>query len=292
MDNTDIPENPFLDDYPEWLQAPREIRLEIIHKSAREQGIKYALNTSLEVSNYFDMPTPTVFGSHWFSHFTRHKNWLCDVFGKVAPELVEPSIRTFLYANKYNSVLEQGLSLITIDNQPTNPHEIMYSKSDRLSIKPRLALVLFCRVPSERDPLEELFNDTYFLTPEIGCWVLYCMGLVWFFEAAALYSTNPPEAHNMLFEASQALEHADSLNNSHCETTITKSASELAKRRHAENYALADEVRTYWRQNIDPSLSAQKAADEIVRCNLVSLSHKKIAEIISALRKTEVMRTK
>ncbi|WP_200157929.1 hypothetical protein [Allochromatium vinosum] len=62
-------------------------------------------------------------------------------------------------------------------------------------------------------------------------------------------------------------------------------ASELARRRHAENYALAQEAIKYWEQNIDPSLSAQKAATELDRAGVVPLSHKKIAEIIAAERR-------
>lgn len=68
-------------------------------------------------------------------------------------------------------------------------------------------------------------------------------------------------------------------------------AAELAKMRHAENYALAEDVRRYWRAHIDPSLSAQRAAEQVIRANVVPLSHKKIAEIISRLRKEEAVRT-
>ena len=65
--------------------------------------------------------------------------------------------------------------------------------------------------------------------------------------------------------------------------TSTDAASQLAKMRHAENYALADDALKYWRENIDPHLSAAKAANDLVR--VVPLSHKKLAEIISAARK-------
>ena len=67
-------------------------------------------------------------------------------------------------------------------------------------------------------------------------------------------------------------------------------ASVLAGMRHAENHAIKNDVRRFWRENIDPNLSAQKAANEVLRANLVPLSHKKIAEIISALRREEGLR--
>ncbi|CAB3861248.1 hypothetical protein [Achromobacter denitrificans] len=68
-------------------------------------------------------------------------------------------------------------------------------------------------------------------------------------------------------------------------------ASALAKMRHAENYALAEDVAKFWREHIDPSLSAQKAAEQVFRANVVPFSYKKIAEIISRLRKEKALRT-
>ena len=56
----------------------------------------------------------------------------------------------------------------------------------------------------------------------------------------------------------------------------------MARLRHSENYALAEDALAYWRENIDPSLSAQKAASKLER--VVPLSHKKLAEIVSAER--------
>lgn len=63
----------------------------------------------------------------------------------------------------------------------------------------------------------------------------------------------------------------------------TNPATELAKKRHAENYALIGDAIKYWREKIDPNLSASKAANELVR--VVPLSHKKLAEVIAAERK-------
>lgn len=60
-------------------------------------------------------------------------------------------------------------------------------------------------------------------------------------------------------------------------------AVEMAKLRHAENYAMTDEAIKYWRDNIDPSMSASKAANELIR--IVPLSHKKLAEVVAAEKK-------
>lgn len=60
-------------------------------------------------------------------------------------------------------------------------------------------------------------------------------------------------------------------------------AAHMAKMRHAENYAMADEALKYWQENIDPKLSAEAAANELLR--IVPLSHKKLAKIVSAAKK-------
>lgn len=65
----------------------------------------------------------------------------------------------------------------------------------------------------------------------------------------------------------------------------TNPAAALAKKRHAENYALVDDALKYWREKIDPTLSAAKAANELVR--VVPLSHKKLAEVVSAEKKKQ-----
>lgn len=60
-------------------------------------------------------------------------------------------------------------------------------------------------------------------------------------------------------------------------------AAELASKRHAENYALAEKALKYWRENIDMKLSAAKAANQLMR--VVPLSHKKLAELVSEEKK-------
>lgn len=64
----------------------------------------------------------------------------------------------------------------------------------------------------------------------------------------------------------------------------------LASLRHLETKRKRKAVEDYWRGNIDPTLSAQKAADKVVAAEVSTLSHKVIAEIISALRKAEALR--
>jgi hypothetical protein len=62
-------------------------------------------------------------------------------------------------------------------------------------------------------------------------------------------------------------------------------ATVMAKSRHRDHMADRKIIEEYWRKNIDPKLSAEKAAIQIERAEIVKTSHKKIAEIISALRR-------
>jgi len=66
----------------------------------------------------------------------------------------------------------------------------------------------------------------------------------------------------------------------------------LAQIRHQKTRREHEKVADYWRSNIDAKLSAQKAADCVLLAGVTSLSHKKIAEIISPLRKAELIRKK
>lgn len=48
--------------------------------------------------------------------------------------------------------------------------------------------------------------------------------------------------------------------------------------RHAETRSMREDAIDYWRKNIDPKLSAPKAANELIK--IVPLSHRKLEEII------------
>jgi hypothetical protein len=60
-------------------------------------------------------------------------------------------------------------------------------------------------------------------------------------------------------------------------------ASAMARLSHAEDYALVEEAVKYWREKIDPGMSAAKAANELV--SIVPLSHKKLAAVVSKEKK-------
>lgn len=60
-------------------------------------------------------------------------------------------------------------------------------------------------------------------------------------------------------------------------------ATRLANKRHKEHYAMIEQAKEYWRKNINPTISASKAADRLQK--VVPLSHKKLAEVIAVEKK-------
>ena len=197
-------------------------------------------------------------------------------------------MRFSVYARAYDAALKLGLSMYDVPTEPEEDHDDLEDKDQTKKIV--RAWSLYLRVPSELDAVEELCEGTQLDMPVLGAFILYSMSLVWFYDAAECYEKNVSNAFDILYEASEASSYSQGLFLRANTPEKNNPASVLAKRRHAENYALTEYVRSYWRKNIDPALSAQKAAEEIFRSNVVQLSHRKIAEIISALRRTEPKR--
>jgi hypothetical protein len=75
------------------------------------------------------------------------------------------------------------------------------------------------------------------------------------------------------------------------EAMRTRVISELGKQgadaRHKESRSEREFVKRYWRENIDRSLSADKAAEELSRRNVVNLGHRTLARIVSEAKKEQ-----
>jgi hypothetical protein len=69
-----------------------------------------------------------------------------------------------------------------------------------------------------------------------------------------------------------------------------KPGAALAWLRHQRTREEITKIEDYWIKNVDHKISAQKAADKILMSNITDLSHKKVAEVISRLRKREALR--
>lgn len=68
--------------------------------------------------------------------------------------------------------------------------------------------------------------------------------------------------------------------------------SALANFKHVGTRLERKKITDYWLSNVDRSLSAQRAADVILASGITNLSHKKIAEYVSPLRRAEAERKK
>lgn len=66
-------------------------------------------------------------------------------------------------------------------------------------------------------------------------------------------------------------------------------ASIMALRRHAASAAEKKRILEYWKENIDPGLSAAKAATQIVASGKFSLEYRTIQTLISASKKTTLL---
>ena len=70
---------------------------------------------------------------------------------------------------------------------------------------------------------------------------------------------------------------------------ISQTAREKATARHAGTYKTREEIVRHWREKISPTLSAQKAADEMLGLFIWSdgseVAHKKLAEIVAEEKK-------
>lgn len=62
-------------------------------------------------------------------------------------------------------------------------------------------------------------------------------------------------------------------------------AKRNAEKRHLETYALRNEVVQYWKNNIDPKLSADKAAEILAKHFSPLLSFRKLSEYVSNAKK-------
>jgi hypothetical protein len=277
-------------------------RSEDASRVANEVATNNAMQSVFEVFKYIYDDIPEVFGRRWVSHISWHRERLKEKYGDRLDALVTVALRGYVYAYyrgaTYLAELVGKKPFMTTDGKVdmTNPAE--YADYEGWES------IFYSEIVAPIKKPTQLLKDTQLDTFPSDEDITAIMGVVWFFDAASNYPQDPAKAMDILFEASQAM--ADSYGLFNWDGGIESGRNEpdfgtggdmkshaaiMARQRHAENYALADYVRMYWKENVDPALSAQKAAEEIIRANVVPLSHKKIAEIISALRKREAKRT-
>lgn len=236
---------------------------------------------------YVTNDIPECFGKKWAKQLLRIRCDLIEAYGDKLKVLLRLSLMEFEYS-KYSSAAyvsqsrKRGFSILN------KPHTIIEIETpEGYADYEGWAYTLYNGASeiTEHSFLKTLgFENRPSLTD-----ILDAAALLWFFDAANCLPHNLDRAHSLLFEVSDAinLAHGDfmwSQGNKSWEDEINV-ASILAKKRHTEHYALKEHAAEYWRKNIDPNLSASKAANELLQ--IVPLSHKTLAAIVSAAKKNQ-----
>lgn len=265
---------------------------------AIEESKKTALNAALRLMPSVDCvtsnPIPTVFGVRWEKRLSQIRTNLTNCYGETVTDLIRLAARCFEYSKQDAAGMLSKLSRFITSDGDENKTWTHLLTPDGYADNEGWAYTAYNGVVASIDKPQELLHDTQFHNYPPDSDLLEANGLIWFFEAARLQEIGAHSAMDVLLEASDALDLASGLfmwNEGHkigkeeqaaleVHDHAIKAAATLAKKRHAENYAMVAQAVKYWRENINPDLSASKAANELVQ--VVPLSHKKLAEIISA----------
>jgi hypothetical protein len=258
-----------------------------IDREAIKAGLEAALRLSRDEVRSVDFPIPTCFGRKWESNFSRIKENLLEKYGEKFSELIFLANRWLVYAGENAAAT---MRLCGAGNPEASETLKLLSTSSGYLEYEGMADTLFDALSVIEKP-SALLKETNFTAMPESYDILLAMSLYWFFQAAESAKSNCGDFFDFLFEAMDAADLANGMYMwgeaekiySDSNSSNRNAAAELAKLRHRENYLLADEAIKYWRENIDPTLSASKAAEELLR--IVPLSHKKLAELVSAEKK-------
>lgn len=260
--------------------------LHLLHEKANARACAVALPMALAYqadTNCVRGEIPKVFGERWSVFFQRIRGRLAEKYGDKLDDLCLVASRFYVYACYHGSTYM--VETFEASGGVRNSTQACMVIPDCYADYEGWANTLYAEVSSISKPMDLLRGTQFEKFPNDGD-ILEAMAVIWFFEAAST-PPNGGKSMDVLFEAMDAayLAHGEWMWNEAealYEGTINP-AAELAKKRHLESYALADYARQYWRENIDPALSAQRAATELTR--VVPLSHKKLAEIVSSEKK-------
>lgn len=267
---------------------------------AREESKRIALEAALRfvpsVDDVTDNPIPTVFGFLWKERLSRIRTNLIERNGKTTKDLVRLAARCFEYSKHEAAAMSRLYRTRPSDGQEGEPLTHQYTPDEYADYE-GWASTAYNGVAASLQKPQELLHDTAFHEYPLDSDLLEANGLIWFFEAARLQQMGAPDALDMLFEAADALELGGGLfmwsegykigqeerAMQEVDELAATAAATLARRRHVETDAMKADAIRYWKEHIDPSISAAKAANELM--NIVPLSHKKLAEIVAAEKK-------
>ena len=248
-------------------------------RRARLFAISKALERPIEIGHGLS-EIPLEFGQRWANRFLRRQHHLLESYGDSASQLFGLAIRFFEYSKWKASRWIKEITISSPLYGEIDPPADFSSRStpDGYAAIEGWADTFYDSVSDIDKPYELLLGSGFDAFP-IDEDLLEAISIVWFFEASRLHKLKNPLFMDVLCEAAEAGEDSHSLFMWNEGAKHDNPASAMARRRHRENYALADDAIKYWRDNISPDLSAQKAATELTR--VVPLSHKKLAEIVS-----------
>lgn len=265
---------------------------EAFYKRAEEARLRarsFSISKALE-NPFTSVPVvldiPLEFGPRWANRFLHRQHRLLESYRDNTSQLFGLVIRFFEYSKlKASTWVKEMLITSPLYGEIDPPDDLcLRSTPDEYIALEGWASTFNDSVFDINKPNELLIGSGFDVFPPDED-LLEAISIVWFFEASRLYKEKNPLFMDVLFEAEDAAESSYGLFmwKEGAENGGENPASVMAKRRHAENYALAGEAVKYWRENIDPGLSAAKAANDLVR--VVPLSHKKLSEIISTAKK-------
>ncbi|MFN5745555.1 MAG: hypothetical protein ACK443_05645 [Methylococcaceae bacterium] len=255
--------------------------------AAESFALQKAMARCLSLDNPLNANVPLAFGKRWAAEFQWTRKRLGLAYGNDVIAVCQVANRLFDFA-KWRGAYEMTLAVHIPDEPFQEPHASM---PEVYVEKLGMAMVAGEIVASINKPRELLADSPFDEYPDEGD-LLDALALIWFFDAAWMNLLQPEQALDQLYEASAVhrMAHGFYMWDSNSPVAGDPPAVTMAYLSHREHREMADYVTQYWYENIEPKLSAQKAADMIVKANLVTLSHKKIAEIISRLRKEEGLR--
>ena len=256
---------------------------------ANNQVLQEALTISPETDHVIANDIPAIFGRKWHKKFHNVRESLAHEYQAQTGNMIKLTAHYYEYSKLFGAA--QIRLVVEHESDKTHSASSMFrlATPDGYEEYEGWSNVATEHIYSIDKPqvLAEKYGFSEYPKNED---LMSAQGLIWFFKAAELQQAGRQEAHDVLFEAAEMCSDAcgcfmwlEGEKNAKQEAKELNPAALLARRRHAENYALTEEVIKLWKQNIDPSLSAQKAANELIR--YVPLSHKKIAEIVAAQKK-------
>lgn len=261
-------------------------------------AIPPALNIKTSHDHCLADEVPPTFGGRWQKKILTERNSLQKKYAKNTLDVIRLAARCFIFA-KYATVasLEYGDYESDDDIRGGIPIDQIrhYLTPDGYADEEGRTNITYDFLSTTEPPLNLLDGLSLTKFPEASD-TLRALAIIWFFDAASIYRTNENKSHDLLFETSEAIELASCIiTYQDAKNDVIQSPSEImsaigkrgATVRHRDTRMEREFVKKYWRENIDPTLTNEKAAEKMQAANVVKLSTRKLAEIVSEAKREQ-----